>query len=271
MPMRLRVTSRMACASVASRATVGSASPLRITSLTWVSRRRPSAPPGCDEAKSAAPKPRASSSATASASPSAIAAVVLAVGARFSGQASRATAASRCTSASAARRESVAPVIAMSRAPRRLTRGTIASSSSVLPEFDRASTTSSEITMPRSPWLASAGCMKKAGVPVEARVAAILRAMWPDLPMPLTTTRPRQARISSQARTNEPSMRCGNAAMASASICSTSTARAIRRSARAVRSASPSLEADRIVSSIGPSISASPPSAARPSCRVAAC
>ncbi len=30
--------------------------------------------------------------------------------------------------------------------------------------------------MPRSPWLASAACTKKAGVPVEASVAAILRA-----------------------------------------------------------------------------------------------
>ena len=38
--------------------------------------------------------------------------------------------------------------------------------------------------MPRSPWLASAGWTKCAGVPVLARVAAILRAMWPDLPMP---------------------------------------------------------------------------------------
>ena len=30
--------------------------------------------------------------------------------------------------------------------------------------------------MPRSPWLASAGCTKNAGVPVLARVEAILRA-----------------------------------------------------------------------------------------------
>ena len=50
--------------------------------------------------------------------------------------------------------------------------------------------TSSGVIMPRSPWLASPGCTKKAGVPVEARVAAILRATWPDLPMPVTMTRP---------------------------------------------------------------------------------
>ena len=46
------------------------------------------------------------------------------------------------------------------------------------------------VIMPRSPWLASAGWTKSAGVPVEARVAAILRATWPLLPMPVTTTRP---------------------------------------------------------------------------------
>jgi hypothetical protein len=49
--------------------------------------------------------------------------------------------------------------------------------------------------MPRSPWLASAGCTNCAGVPVEAKVAAILRATWPDLPMPETITR-RAARAS---------------------------------------------------------------------------
>ena len=50
--------------------------------------------------------------------------------------------------------------------------------------------TSSGVIMPRSPWLASAACTKKAGVPVEASVAAILRATWPDLPSPVTMTRP---------------------------------------------------------------------------------
>ena len=41
---------------------------------------------------------------------------------------------------------------------------------------------------------------EEAGVPVEARVAAILRATWPDLPMPVHTTRPRQASISLAGR-----------------------------------------------------------------------
>ena len=44
--------------------------------------------------------------------------------------------------------------------------------------------------MPRSPWLASAGWRKKAGCPVEDSVEAILRAIWPLLPMPVTATRP---------------------------------------------------------------------------------
>src|SRR5215831_15027376 len=34
--------------------------------------------------------------------------------------------------------------------------------------------TSSEVTMPRSPWLASAGWTKKAGVPVDDKIAATL-------------------------------------------------------------------------------------------------
>jgi hypothetical protein len=47
-----------------------------------------------------------------------------------------------------------------------------------------------------SPWLVSAGWTKKAGVPVDDMVAAILRATWPLLPMPVTITRPSAADIS---------------------------------------------------------------------------
>ena len=36
-------------------------------------------------------------------------------------------------------------------------------------------------------------------MPVEASVAAILRATWPDLPSPVTMTRPLASRISSTA------------------------------------------------------------------------
>ncbi len=62
-----------------------------------------------------------------------------------------------------------------------------------------ASTTSPAMTMPRSPWLASAGCTNNAGVPVDASVAAILRPTWPLLPMPITTTRPRHSSIACTA------------------------------------------------------------------------
>src|SRR5262249_49689862 len=62
--------------------------------------------------------------------------------------------------------------------------------------------TSSAVIMPRSPWLASPGWTKKAGVPVDASVAAIFLATWPDLPMPVTMTRPLAARIRSTAAMN---------------------------------------------------------------------
>ena len=92
MPMPLLLISTIASASVAVCGTRGTASPVRMTSRTRVSSRRPSAPPGCERAKSSTENPRASSSASASASPSASAAVVLAVGARPSGHASASTA-----------------------------------------------------------------------------------------------------------------------------------------------------------------------------------
>ena len=66
----------------------------------------------------------------------------------------------------------------------------MARSSAVSPEFEIMMMTSSRPIMPRSPWLASAGWTKMAGVPVEASVAAILRAIWPLLPMPVRMTRP---------------------------------------------------------------------------------
>jgi hypothetical protein len=44
----------------------------------------------------------------------------------------------------------------------------MATSSALSPEFDSAMTTSSGVIMPKSPWLASAGCIEKVGVPVLA-------------------------------------------------------------------------------------------------------
>src|SRR5688500_13895242 len=107
---------------------------------------------------------------------------VLAVGARLSGQASFSTRASRTTSASRASADCVLPVTAISLAPSRFTNGTIRISSSLSPEYEIATRTSGWRIMPRSPWLASAGWTKYAGVPVLDNVDAILRAIWPDLP-----------------------------------------------------------------------------------------
>src|SRR6266850_751541 len=91
------------------------------------------------------------------------------------------------------------PVIEISLTPRRLILSRRRRSSSVSPEFDTARTTSPGTTIPRSPWIASAGCMKREGVPVDARVAAIFRQMIPDFPIPVTTTRPLQAWIAATA------------------------------------------------------------------------
>ncbi len=221
MPSPFCVISSRAVDSVASSATAGTRSPLCIRSATFSSRRRPSVPPGWLSAKSSGVKPRASRSATASASPIASVAVVLAVGARFSGQASCSTETSRCTSADLASVEPGRPVIDTSGTPMRLISGRIVSTSAVSPEFEMAITASSRVIMPRSPWLASPGWTKKAGVPVEASVAATLPPMWPLLPMPVTTTRPRQPSNSRQARAKPVSMRGSSAETASRSIMST--------------------------------------------------
>ena len=212
MPSILRLISARASLTVASAGTRGTASPVCMTSAMCSSRRRPRAPAGCERAKSSAVKPRASSRATASASPMASEAVVLEVGARCSGQASAGTLTSRCTAAAVARVEPGRPVIETRALPWRLSTGSSCSTSSDSPEYDSASTTSASVTMPRSPWPASPGWTKKAGVPVEARVAAILRATCPDLPMPVQTTRPRQASSRAQARLKSPSMRASTAA-----------------------------------------------------------
>ncbi len=99
----------------------------------------------------------------------------------------------------------------------------------MVPELDSARNTSSPVIMPRSPWLASAGCMKNAGVPVDASVEAILRATCPDLPMPLTTTRPRHSRIRRQACTKARIDAGHQAVTAAASMRRTSTARSTSR------------------------------------------
>ena len=117
----------------------------------------PKLPPGCDNAKSSAVKPRAFNNATARASPITNVAVVLEVGANPNGQASCETFTHTWVSASLASVESGLPVMAMSFAPIRLSTGIMASTSPVSPELDMVSTTSSKVIMPRSPWLASPG------------------------------------------------------------------------------------------------------------------
>ena len=75
-------------------------------------------------------------------------------------------------------------------------------SSTVSPDQESARITSSWVIMPRSPWAASLGCTKKAGVPVEANVAATFWPMWPLLPMPETMTARARYHRSSTARAN---------------------------------------------------------------------
>ena len=58
------------------------------------------------------------------------------------------------------------------------------------PELEKASIQSFLAILPRSPWLASAGWTNCAGVPVEENVAAILFAICPLLPIPVTTILP---------------------------------------------------------------------------------
>jgi len=173
-----------------STGTMGTSSPVCMRSAT-VCSRRPSAPPGCSRAKSSSENPFSSKRTTASASPIAKAAVVEAVGARPSGHASSGTPTSSTTSAYRPRVESGFPVIAITGSPILWNMGSSRTISSVSPELERATTTSPRRTMPRSPWIPSPACRKKAGVPVEAIVAAIFRPISPDFPMPVTTTFPR--------------------------------------------------------------------------------
>src|SRR5437879_4763273 len=74
--------------------------------------------------------------------------------------------------------------------PSRLSWPTNPNSSSDAPLLDSTSATSSRPTSPRSPCRESTGWRNEACVPVEVNVAAILRAIRPDLPTPDTITRP---------------------------------------------------------------------------------
>src|SRR5213080_3251975 len=202
--------------------------PVSITSPTRSRRFRPSAPPGCTAAKSSRRKPFTSSRVTARASPSASAAVVLAVGASVSGHASSATLASSTTSTWRASTESGSPVRAIRRTPRRLSWLTRPNSSSDAPLRDRRMATSCRPTIPRSPCSESTGWRNDAGVPVEVKVAAILRAMRPDLPTPETITRPAASARRPTAAANAGPSRWATRPMAFASRASTRRPRSTR-------------------------------------------
>ena len=139
-------------------------------------------------------------SATASASPITSCAAELLVGARFRGSASRSTLTLRWQVEYFPNSEVGLPLMAMMGICICSTMGINRSSSSVCPEFEMASTTSSLAITPRSPWNTSSGLMKNDGVPVDDSVAAIFAPMWPLFPTPVTITFPLQLYIMSTAR-----------------------------------------------------------------------
>src|SRR5438876_4553317 len=199
-----------------------------ITSATRSSRFRPSVPPGWNAAKSSRRNCFFSSSVTARASPSASATVVLAVGARVSGHASSVTPASSTTSACRASTESGSPVNAMIGTPSRFNWFTSPNSSSDVPLFDSKMATSLRPTIPRSPWSESTGWRNEAGVPVDVKVAAILRAIRPDLPTPDTMIRPVAAASNPTAAANGGPSRSATPRIAAASRASTRRPRSTR-------------------------------------------
>src|SRR2546428_2149859 len=112
--------------------------------------------------------------------------------------------------------------------PSRLSWLTSPNSSSEAPLFDSRIATSSRSTMPRSPCSESSGWRKEAGVPVDVRVAASLRAISPDLPPPDTMSRPRAAASSRTAAANGGPNRSATRSIAAASRARTRRPRSTR-------------------------------------------
>jgi hypothetical protein len=77
-------------------------------------------------------------------------------------------------------------------------------SSGVLPELEMATTTSSALMTPRSPWAASVACTKNEEMPSDENEALIFCAMMPDLPTPVKMTRP-DPRLSMSSTTRSKS------------------------------------------------------------------
>ena len=161
---------------------------------------------------------------TARASPIARSAVVLAVGASPRGQASFSTPTSITISLYRAKVDLRFPVKAITLHPILRMLGTSKFSSSVSPLLERASNTSSGLTMPRSPCIASTGCKNKERVPVLFKVATIFLPTIPDFPIPLTISLPLVQQIKSTMVLKWLSTRSTSFKMPSASIFRTSIA-----------------------------------------------
>src|SRR2546425_389212 len=112
--------------------------------------------------------------------------------------------------------------------PSRLSWPTSPNSSSDAPLFESRSAASSRSTMPRSPCSESTGWRNDAGVPVEVSVAAILRAISPDLPTPETMSRPGAAASSRTAAANGGPSRSATRRIAAASRARTRRPRSTR-------------------------------------------
>jgi len=85
--------------------------------------------------------------------------------------------------------------------------------------------------------MASAGCRKIDGVPVDASVADSFCAMIPAFPIPAVTTRPGSARIASTVRRKSSPIRSSSWRTASASVSMIALASGIRGSIRVVAAA----------------------------------
>ena len=94
-----------------------------------------------------------------------------------------------------ARKDSLLAVMAIKGFPSRLSKGTNTLISGVLPLLEIQIITSLGWIIPKSPWIASAACIKREGVPVEFIVATIFCAIIALFPMPVTTTLPPLSRI----------------------------------------------------------------------------
>src|SRR2546422_704705 len=112
--------------------------------------------------------------------------------------------------------------------PSRLSWLTSPNSSSEAPLFESRIATSSRSTMPRSPCSESTGWRNEAGVPVDVRVAASLRAISPDFPTPDTMSRPCAAASSRTAAANGGPNRPATRSIAAASRARTRRPRSTR-------------------------------------------